>query len=387
MDLHKDFEKVVAVIPSLHPDEKLQKTVEGLLDVGFARVVLVDDGSGPDYAATFRACEELPGVTLIGYEVNRGKGAAMKTACAYILEDMKDCTGVITVDGDGQHLPKDCRACAEAMIEDDKVVLGVRDFSLPDVPKRSRRGNRITSFVFRLFCGMKISDTQTGLRAFPIDILPKVCETKGDRYEFETQMLLDFKTYRIPFEEHTIETVYIEENQTSHFRVVKDSFRIYRMLLAHFFKYSANSIVSYLINYGLMSLMLFILTRNTGMNELARNAVAFVFGWVVSSVFNFLINHLVVFKAQCPLRKSIFKYYALALPIAAVGLTLTLLGVKGVSIWGFLPDAWEKYAQMIVHPVVQLILFFITFGVQREWVYKTDKKHRIKRQNKSEVDK
>ena len=386
MDLQKEFEKVVAVIPSLHPDEKLQKTVEGLLEAGFARIVLVDDGSGPDYADTFGACAALPGVTLISYEVNRGKGAAMKTAFAHVLENMKDCTGVITVDGDGQHLPKDCRACAEVMLKDDKVVLGVRDFSLPDVPKRSRRGNRITSLVFRVFCGMKISDTQTGLRAFPIDVLPQVCKTQGDRYEFETQMLLDFKTYRIPFEEHTIETVYIEENQTSHFRVVKDSFRIYKMLLAHFFKYSANSIISYLINYGLMTLTL-VLTKNTGMDEIARNAIAFGVGWIVSSVFNFLINHFVVFKAKCSLGKSFLKYYALALPIAAVGLVLTLLGVKGVSIWGFLPDAWEKFAQMVVHPVVQLILFFITFGVQREWVYKTDKKHRLEQLGKTEDDK
>ena len=207
MDLHKDFEKVVAVIPSLHPDEKLFPTVKGLLDAGFARIVVVDDGSGPDYAEIFHACEELPGVTLISYEVNRGKGAAMKTAFAHILENMKDSAGAITVDGDGQHLPEDCRACADKMLKDDKAVLGVRDFSLPDVPKKSRMGNRITSLVFRVFCGMKISDTQTGLRAFPIDVLPLLLETKGDRYEFETQMLLDFKTYKVPFEEQTIKTV------------------------------------------------------------------------------------------------------------------------------------------------------------------------------------
>ena len=389
MDLHKDFSKVVAVIPSLHPDEKLFPTVKGLLDAGFARVVLVDDGSGPDYAQTFGECAALPGVTLISYEVNKGKGAAMKTAFAHILENMPDCAGAITVDGDGQHLPEDCRACADRMLRDDKVVLGVRDFSLPDVPKRSKSGNRLTSLVFRVFCGMKISDTQTGLRAFPADILPTLLKTKGDRYEFETQMLLDFKTYRIPFEEQTIKTVYIDENQTSHFRVVKDSFRIYKMILGHFFKYSANSIVSYMIDWGIMTLVLFLLTEKTGMDKLASNAIAFTSGWVISSLLNFFINHFVVFKAKCALGKSFFKYYALALPLAAVSLTITLLGVKGISLWDWLPGKLATYAQLYVHPVVKLILFIVTYSIQREWVYKTDKKHRIERhpQNKDDQTK
>ena len=378
----KDFEKIVAVVPSLSPDEKLPQVVEGLLKVGFRRIVVINDGSSEEYDGRFAECAAHPEVTLLRHEVNRGKGAAMKTAFAYILENMKDSAGAITVDGDNQHHPEDCRNCAEAMLRDDKVVLGVRDFSLPDVPRRSRMGNRITCGVFRLFCGMKLTDTQTGLRAFPMDVLPKMVETKGDRYEYETQMLLDFKTYRIPYEEVTIRTVYIEENQTSHFRVFRDSFRIYKIIFAHFIKYSAASIISYFIEWGIMALTLLILNKSTELSVPWKTAIAFLCARAISSVFNFFVNHKIVFKAKCSMKQSLAKYYMLCIPLAAIGLTLNLLGVLGISAWGFLGENAENYIQLWVHPIVQILLFIVTYSVQREWVYKTDKAHQFKRKTK-----
>ncbi len=380
--MNDEFSMVVAVVPSLSPDEKLPNTVKGLLGVGFRRIIVVDDGSGEEYRHRFEECAAYTGVTLLRHEVNKGKGAAMKTAFSYILGEMSDCTGVVTVDGDGQHRPEDCRNCSETMLRDDKIVLGVRDFSLPDVPKRSRRGNHVTSTVFRIFCGMKLSDTQTGLRAIPIDLLPQMLKVRGDRYEFETQMLLDFKTYGIPYEEVKIETVYIEENQTSHFRVVRDSFRIYKMILAHFLKYSATSVGSFFLEEGILAFSLVMLLRATGETDksgLGINAGAFLIARFSSSVFNVLMNYFVVFKAKCSFWKAALKYYAICIPLAAIQLPLILLSLKGVSQWGFLPPRVEKYAQLVIQPLVQMILFLVTYGLQREWVYKTDKKHRIHR--------
>ena len=388
--MNDEFSRVVAVVPSLSPDEKLPNTVKGLLDAGFRRVIVVDDGSKAEYGHRFEECAAHAGVTLLRHEVNKGKGAAMKTAFSHVLAAMPDCTGVVTVDGDGQHRPEDCRNCSEAMLRDDKIVLGVRDFTLPDVPKRSRRGNHVTSAVFRIFCGMKLSDTQTGLRAIPIDLLPQILKVKGDRYEFETQMLLDFKTYRIPYEEVKIETVYIEENQTSHFRVVRDSFRIYKMILAHFLKFSATSVGSFFLEEGILALVLFMLlsaTGETNKNDLGINAVAFLIARFSSSVFNVLMNYFVVFKAKCSFWKAALKYYAICIPLAAVQLPLILLSLKGVNQWGFLPPQVEKYAQLIIQPLVQVILFLATYGLQREWVYKTDKKHQVHRGTKKNAEK
>lgn len=370
---YTDLSPVVAVLPSLHPDDKLPKTVEGLLSKGFRRILLIDDGSGKEYEARFDECARREGVTLLRHEVNRGKGAALKTAFRYILENMPDVCAAVTADGDGQHLPEDVRKCAEAVLRDGKCVLGVRDFSQPDVPAHNRRGNRITSGVFRIFCGMKVSDTQTGLRAFPRDVLPLLTNVKGDRYEYETRMLLDFKTYNVPFEEVTIHTVYLDDNKASHFRIVRDSFRIYRMILGHFFRYSASSILALLLETGLLFLML-------GKTEadLSNNVLAFLVARAASSFFNMNMNYFAVFRAKCSYPKAIVKYYAVALPVAAVTLGFNMLLKSAVRALDFLPGDVERYSLTVINLIVQAIIFVFTFKMQQHWVYKTDRAHSYK---------
>ena len=240
------LKNITVIIPSLNPDEKLQNTVNNLLSVGFTDIVCVNDGSREDCLGFFP--KESANVTRLTHEFNRGKGAALKTAFAYLLQRRPNSIGAVTVDGDGQHAAKDVLRCVEQMVADkEKIILGCRDFSEPHVPKRSRYGNRITSGVFKLLCGMKLSDTQTGLRAFPAKYYTDMLEISGDRFEYETNMLLEMKARKIPYGEVKIETVYIEENKTSHFRPFKDSYRIYSLIfkftLGEFFKFALSSLV------------------------------------------------------------------------------------------------------------------------------------------------
>ena len=114
--LSSDFAHVTVVLPSLNPDEKLQKTVASLLAAGFTYLVLVNDGSREDTLRFFPKEDEH--ITVLRHEVNRGKGAALKTAFRYVLEHRPDSPGVVTADGDGQHRAEDVRRCAEAMIAD-----------------------------------------------------------------------------------------------------------------------------------------------------------------------------------------------------------------------------------------------------------------------------
>ena len=234
------MEQVTVVLPSYNPDEKLMEVIRGCIDIGFRHIIVVNDGSLPEKQKHFEEAAQCPGVVCLTHAVNRGKGAAMKTAFRYITEHCPEAAGVVTADGDNQHRPEDILACAEKMLEKDCVILGVRDFDGPDVPKRSRFGNKLTSFVFRTGVGLKISDTQTGLRALPARYLPVFLTTRGDRYEYETNQLLDLKTYDIPFEELPIQTVYIDENATSHFHPVRDSLRIYSQIL----KFMGSSLLS-----------------------------------------------------------------------------------------------------------------------------------------------
>ena len=148
----KDLSSVSVVLPSLDPDEKLTIVIDGLLAYGFTDIILVNDGSKPENLHYFEEAARLhPQIHLLHHPVNRGKGAALKTAFSWFLENRPDAAGVVTVDGDNQHHPQDTRACAERMLRNNRLVLGVRDFSLPEVPLRSRSGNRITSLVFKVF--------------------------------------------------------------------------------------------------------------------------------------------------------------------------------------------------------------------------------------------
>ena len=173
-----DFTKIAVIIPSLDPDEKLLRTVESIEAIGFQNIILVNDGSKPENLPNFPSQDGYPNRVLLHHTVNRGKGAALKTAFKYILDERPEIEGIITADGDGQHLAEDILACAEKMTQENKVILGCRDFSGKQVPARSKFGNRTTSLVMGLLCGVKVSDTQTGLRAIPTKYLQDLCGVK-----------------------------------------------------------------------------------------------------------------------------------------------------------------------------------------------------------------
>ena len=210
-------EALAVILPSLNPDRKFKGVVDGLVEHGFQNIVIVDDGSDDEHRHWFDETEQYPQCHVLHHGVNKGKGRALKTAFAYVLEKLPEVRGVITIDGDGQHLLGDIVACGEKMLEHgDKVVMGCRDFSLPGVPPRSVAGNRTTSRLFRICYGIKLSDTQTGLRAIPRSCLERFCAIEGERFEYETNMLLYMKRLGIGFVEQPIETVYDEEDYSAH---------------------------------------------------------------------------------------------------------------------------------------------------------------------------
>ena len=357
---------VAAVVPSLNPTRQLTGTVEGLLAAGFARVILVNDGSRPKTEEYFQELDRLPQVTLLTHPVNRGKGAAMKTAFTWLLEHWPDCPGVVTVDGDGQHHPEDALACAQKMLEEERVILGCRDFSRPEVPPRSRMGNRITRGVFRVFCGMSLSDTQTGLRAVPRRYLEELTAVAGDRYEYETNMLLALKERRIPWGEIKIRTIYLEENRGSHFHPVRDSWKIYRLILAHFFRYALSSVVSAVADTGLFGLLSALLAG--ALAGAALTAAATAGARVLSSLLNFSLNRWVVFRSRGPLGRSLARYYALALPMLLAQFLLT----EGVLRAARISDR-QTLLRTVIYAVVMAGLFVGSYVIQHRWVFEERK--------------
>jgi len=119
----------------------------------------------------------------------------------------------------------------------DRVAFGVRAFDT-EVPLRSR-GNTVSRHIYRFLIGIDLSDTQTGLRGIPRRLM-ELCLAIRARYEFETEQLVIIKANRMPVREVPIQTIYIESNRDSHFRPLRDSARIYFVLL----RYSVASVIT-----------------------------------------------------------------------------------------------------------------------------------------------
>ena len=356
----------VILIPSLEPDDRLPAYVARLSEQGFDRIVIVDDGSSEPYQPIFSRLEAVDGCVVLHHGVNRGKGCALKTGYAYIREHMPDADGVITADADGQHTVEDCLKLAEALKEKKRALyLGSRDFSLPDVPPKSRFGNRTTSGVFWALYGQWLPDTQTGLRAFRREELDFMIDVPGERFEYEMQVLIACARAGIPMVPITIETVYENDNAGTHFHPIRDSWRIYKVILGSFFKFMGASILSFLLDQGVFALMEHLVLAAVPWGRDAIIAVSTVVARLVSAPCNFLLNRSFVFKVKQGTKAAAVKYAALCVAIM-------LLSAAGVALLGRLgmPKALDNISKLII----DTLLYFLSFRVQSKWVFKEESK-------------
>lgn len=342
--------KTALIIPAYKPAKELLALLKQFEGNEAFQPVVVDDGSGPDFAPIFDALPEW--VTLLRHPENRGKGAALKTAFRYVLESCPQCGKAVTADADGQHRYEDIlRVCATAEANPGALVLGSRKFE-GEVPLRSRLGNGITRKVFSVASGVSVYDTQTGLRACGRDTLARFLEIHGDRYEYEINMLLTAAQSGIPILEEWIETVYLNDNASSHFNPFKDSLKIYMCI----FKFAASSLLAFAVDY-VLALVLKALTASWPA-ALSLNFSVIV-ARLVSATVNFTVNRRVVFKGNETLGKAILKYAALAAVVLALNLALMHLLTIRLG-W---PFALSKI-------LVEIVLFCMNFVVQGKFVYR-----------------
>ncbi|MGN0157110.1 MAG: glycosyltransferase [Lachnospiraceae bacterium] len=351
-----DDAKIPVIIPSYEPDEKLIALLHRLKESGMEQVVIVDDGSeGERYQQIFQNAKKEFGYTVLHHAVNLGKGRALKTAFNYCLLHYPDAIGCVTIDSDGQHTVKDMLACMNALKnQPDALILGVRDFNQKGIPVRSVFGNKCTGKVMKLLTGIGVSDTQTGLRAIPRSFMKKLLGEKGERFEFETNMLLDTKNENIRIVEIPIETIYIEENKTSHFHPLKDSLRIYTVFLKFIFSSLSSSVVDILLFAFFCSLL-----KGKTFGLVGYVFAATVAARVLSAAYNFSINYKIVFHGAGNTGKAILRYVLLAVCIMAAS--------------GFLVEHIQAslgIAEVLVKIPVDILLFLVSFLVQREFVYK-----------------
>lgn len=341
---------ITVIIPALNPDGRLVDLVARLGGYGLP-VIVVNDGSKYECEGVFAALRGLGGCRVLNHERNRGKGAALKTGMAYLRENAPDCPGCVTADADMQHRPEDIYAVARALVRHpDSLVLGSRDFSGGSVPFRSRWGNRITAAVFRLSTGLRCEDTQTGLRGIPARFVEECLEIRGQRFEYEMNMLIQAAQRKIPILSVPIATVYEGDGHSSHFDTLRDSARIYGQLL----KYGCASLAS-----SAVDLLAFAIACNWLFTGLPYGVfLATVIGRLTSGSLNFALNKNWVFRARGRTTLQAAQYAALFVSVMCIsGLLVTWLASGGMP-------------RVAAKVLVDGVLFFVNYRVQQQIVFK-----------------
>lgn len=356
--------QVALVVPSFHPSrELLGPFIAGAVAQGFTRIIVVDDGSGPEYADVFDDVARRFGCLVLRHPVNRGKGRALKTAIEHIAAHEPTAEVVVTADSDGQHAPGDLVRVAERALDDLRlgrptVVLGVRTFEGDSIPPKSKWGNKATSAIVRLLFGRRLADTQTGLRAFPLEVAEKSALVVGERFDYEMNVLLWLLATRQSIDEVPIDTIYHDlANSVSHFRPVVDSTRVYAVIVRQFLKFSGASIASAVLDLAVYVLLLDYVFASDRMPS--HIAIAVVVARIVSSVFNFSVNKWLVFHDTSAPVPSFARYAVLAAGILAV----SALATTALSVISGGHVVWAKI-------VVDGTLFVASYVIQERWVFR-----------------
>ena len=329
------------LIPAYEPDDKLVALVDAL--VKRFPVLVVDDGStGAGCSAIFQRAGEA-GAVVLHHKFNLGKGSALKTGIEYVAQLGLDVPGVVTADADGQHAPEDIARIAQAMAEHPgAIILGARNFA--KMPARSKTGNSLTRLAFRAGTGLRVSDTQTGLRGLPQSLFPELLTLAGERYEYEMNMLLAIPSWGVPFHEVEIDTIYIDGNKSTHFHALRDGYRVFSRVV----NYVGSSLVSTLVDYALY-LTLCSLSVSVGLSFAVSKAA--------SSVLNYELNCRTVFRTR-PSAANILAYAALV----AFALLAGTPAVYALTALGL--------GELLSKIIIDIVFFAFNYFMQKHVVFR-----------------
>lgn len=357
------MDEFIILIPALNPPKDLLSSyIDKLKEKGFRRILLVNDGSRAEYDDYFENFKK-EGLDVFSHYKNFGKGRALKNAFNYILNTYDDFSYVITADSDGQHRAEDVFKIAKIAQENEVAMyLGSRDFNKDNVPFKSSFGNKTTSFVYKLMFYDKINDTQTGLRAIPKAYLADFLDLPGERFEYEINMLINSSQTKKKMIEIPIETVYFDNNSETHFHPIRDSFKIYRVMLGTFFKFILASLSSFVVDIGAFTILTRVLAKvllNSSKIIWASTGLA----RIISGIFNYNINKNLVFSDDKKDNTKFIKY-------ATLWLCQLVLSA-------FFVDMIFERVNMnasIIKLIVDTIIFLLSFTIQNKFIFKGSEK-------------
>ncbi len=212
-------ERIAVIIPALNAERTVPRVVQKAR-LKIEPVVVIDDGSSDATGEVARAV----GAIVLRHDVNRGKGAALKTGFAWARENGYD--GVITLDADGQHLPGEIPKFLQEREESGAdLIIGGRAHLFEQMLPRRRNANRFSAWCIAKCSGQRITDSQSGFRFYSARLIDGI-KLRTDGFDMESEVIVragrrGYKIVTIP-----IELGFVDGLSTSHYKPLKDTLRI-----------------------------------------------------------------------------------------------------------------------------------------------------------------
>lgn len=200
--------KIVVLVPAYNEETVIAQVLRDIVAAGYPDVIVVDDGSAD---RTYENAQRVAGVIALRHFINRGKGAAVKTG----IEGAKilDADVVVTMDGDGQHDPRDIARMVNLVADGNDVVLGTRSMNRQTMPSWKILANKAGNFFTWMIHGLWVTDSQSGFRAYSRNAIACI-ETRTDRYEYDSEVVREIRRHRLKYVETPIAVRYTQYSQS-----------------------------------------------------------------------------------------------------------------------------------------------------------------------------
>jgi glycosyltransferase involved in cell wall biosynthesis len=207
------------IVPTYNNQKTLKKVLDSILDFT-QNIIIVNDGSTDETSEILKQYSQF---TQIHHPKNIGKGRALRNGFRKAIE--MNFEYAITIDSDGQHFASDIpNFIAEIQKEPNSLLIGSRNMTQENVPRKSSFGNKFSNFWFWFETTIKLEDTQSGFRLYPLKLIPKQFYT--NKFEFEIEVIVRSAWKGIVVKNIPIQILYDPAERVSHFRPFKDFTRI-----------------------------------------------------------------------------------------------------------------------------------------------------------------
>lgn len=356
-----DYSNLYIIIPSYNPSEKLIGLMQDLKKY-FQNIIVINDGSKPDYDYIYKKAEENK-CTILKNDSNLGKGQSIKDGIKEALNrNNKNLKGFITVDSDGQYSADDVKNVADELLNNPQsLVLGIRDFSKIKLSAKQKFRNSISTLLFKLSTGKKCKDTQTGLRGIPLNLLEMALDESGKRYEYEMNFLMD-AMLAVDTKTVSVQTDSTGNDRASNYHVFSDTLRVF----ARFITYTFSSLSSYLLDVILFAVLNQHLIPRIITNDVACVWISSSIGKIAAAVLNYIINKKLSFKSKAPGTVEFLKY-----------LIVFLIKLTGSGVFVNLLKSYIPIPITLLRCIVDTLIFFVCYRLQKVWVFKKTAKETV----------